>query len=43
VSLPLSRSARRFALLLQLSVLWKVVALAVLLALVARLTGGGGP
>ncbi|HXW67064.1 MAG TPA: hypothetical protein VEL82_04210 [Thermoplasmata archaeon] len=42
MSLPLSPSVRRFALLLQLSVLWKVAALVVFLVLVVRLTGGGG-
>ena len=43
MSLPLSRPARRFALVLRLSVLWKVAVLVVFLALVVRLTGGGGP
>ena len=41
---PLRNAAsRRFAWLLNLSVLWKVAALAVFLVLVVRLTGGAPP
>jgi hypothetical protein len=38
-----SPAARRFALLVNLSVLWKVAALAVFLVLVVRFAGGAPP
>jgi hypothetical protein len=43
VSLLRNAESRRFALLLNLSVLWKVAAVAVFLVLVVHLTAGGSP